>query len=121
MAKKTLSPKQKGYIEEYIKDPLHPLKAVRNTYDCTNDSSRVLQHRLKYNPEVQDAITKKLEELSKVNDITPEQIRAGIIEVAVKGKHADKLRAYELLAKIKKLFKDNSETLVNLYNVDANK
>ena len=119
--KKKLTNKQKKYIDEVIQDPLHTINAVRKVYDCnTKGSEHTINWKLKNNDKVQEEIDLYMEKLRKVELLTPEQIKAGITELAISSrtKTGEKLKAYELLSKIARLFKDNDETMVNLYNVN---
>ena len=67
--------------------------------------------RLLTNPEIKGAIDNALLRQAELSDLTATFVLEGIRAIAdcPNGRHADKLRAYELLGKHLKLFTDKSE------------
>lgn len=105
-----LTPRQRGFCKEYIIDFNGTAAAIRAGYAPRNADKQA--HLLMMNKGIQtyiDHLTTSA--AAKIMSVDPDYIIQGIVSIVNKefAKDGDKLRGYELLARIKGLFIDKQE------------
>lgn len=107
-----LNPKQLAFVDEYLisrnATEAYTKAGYKNKSEKANGASA---SRLLGNVNIATLIDERSEKQFKATDITVEFILDGIRDIALDNtaRHNDKLKAYELLGKYKKLFTERTE------------
>ena len=101
MAADKLTPKQRTFVNEYIKDLNATQAVLRAGYKMTPAAARTQGARLLANDNVQEAVREAREAREKASRITSEWILAQVARIAEdpEAQHRDQLKALELLGK----------------------
>ena len=106
-----LTKKQDGFVRDVLRPKISGAQAILNNYDTTDIvTARSMATENLTKPAIRNAIQAELDRLAGLGlKITAEAIEAGIVEISQKGHNADTLRlkAFELLAEIKKMKSNN--------------
>lgn len=116
---KPLTPKQKLFCHEYMKDK-NGTQAYMRVFKTKNENSaKVLASRTLTKVNVSDYLNKLKEKELKKADITTEWVLNGIKSIGdnKKAKDSDRLKAFELGGKYKKIWTDRIEQLDINYDI----
>jgi phage terminase small subunit len=108
-----LTPKQAMFVKEYVKDLNAKQAAIRAGYSEKTAKEIGCENLTK--PNVAEAVRLEMEKRTEAVEIEADFILKGIRDIAVNGEEQtkDRLKAYELLGKYKKLFTDKVESEVS--------
>lgn len=110
---RSLSPKQKVFIAEYLVDLNATAAYKRAGYVAKGNAAESAAARLLRNVQVQSAMKAAMDKRADDLDISAKYVLESIKRVAIaaegEGKFSDALRGYELLGKHRKLFTDKTE------------
>ena len=106
-----LTSQQRNFCLEYVRNKGNATKAARFAYNCTNDpSAGAVGAKLLVMEKIKAEIA-KISEQTRASAVTPELITAGIVDIALneKTRNGDRLKGFELLARLKGLLIDKGE------------
>jgi phage terminase small subunit len=110
---RALTPKQQGFLNEYLIDGNATQACLRAGYRVTAANAGKVGPRLLADPRIQAAITARRSKAAKSQGLTVERIMHELEDLATAAKgskqHSAAIRAYELLGKQLGMFVDKSE------------
>lgn len=114
---KTLTRRNIEFIKHYVITKVGSKAAILAGYSPKNASETA--GRLLRIPEIKQIIQEKFAEIDKKLDITPQEIVDSLIKEAKSAeKCSDRIRALELLSKIKKMYNDNETNIALISQVN---
>ena len=107
-----LTPKEKLFCDLLLQGKT-ACKAYRTAFNCTTDNFNTVyssSYKLKEKPKIKYYLDIKRKQLAEKADITAQEIIANLAAIARKAyKDSDRIKANEVLAKIKNLFDDGAK------------
>lgn len=106
-----LTSQQRNFCLEYVRNKGNATKAALFAYNCTNDpSAGAVGGKLLVMEKIKREIA-KISEQTRASAVTPELITSGIVGIALdeKTRNGDRLKGFELLARLKGLLIDRQE------------
>lgn len=107
-----LTERQSRFVEAYARCGVGAEAAVQAGYTQNRLSARVTAHHLLRMPHVQAALEVERAELARKLEINDEFVLGNLKELAVSGPPATRVRANDLLAKIRRMYEENVSVTV---------